>query len=418
MNSLPQEFASCDEYYANLQREMSDPDARLVQRQALAGMIWSKQRYAYNVQRWLDGDDRFPEPPASRLTGRNQDWTHVNGDAIFSMPDKWEYPWFAAWDLAFHTVTFALIDPEFAKQQLIQLGHVWYLHPNGQLPAYEWNFADANPPVHAWASYRVFQIDRKQKRAKDPDYPGDLVFLERIFQKLVMNFTWWVNQKDSHGRNLFQGGFLGLDNIGAFNRDEPLPDGGYLSQSDGTSWMAMYSLNLMRIAIELAQHDHVYEDMATKFFEHFLYIAKAMTDMGGKGVGLWNEEDSFYYDVLNLPDGQTFPLKVRSMVGLMPLVRRRDSRARVSRQHAGFQTAHGVVPAISARHGKPGFALERSRSWRAPLAFAPARTSHEGPVEADARPRGVSFRLRRALALAISRRPSLPTASSINWDRC
>ena len=316
---LSARIGECDKYYENFQCGIDDPDVRLVQRQALAGMIWSKQRYAYNVQRWLDGDDRYPEPPASRLTGRNQDWTHLNGDAIFSMPDKWEYPWFAAWDLAFHTVTFALIDPEFAKEQLIQLGHVWYMHPNGQLPAYEWNFSDANPPVHAWAAYRVFQIDRKKKRAKDPKYPGDIAFLERIFQKLLLNFTWWVNQKDSHGRNLFQGGFLGLDNIGAFNRDEPLPEGGYLSQSDGTSWMAMYCLNLMRIAIELAQNDHVYEDMATKFFEHFLYIAKAMTDMGGKGVGLWNEEDSFYYDVLNLPNGATFPLKVRSMVGLMPL---------------------------------------------------------------------------------------------------
>jgi hypothetical protein len=213
----------------------------------------------------------------------------------------------------------ALIDAEFAKEQLVRLGHVWYLHPNGQLPAYEWNFSDTNPPVHAWAAWRVFQIDRKQRRIQNPDDPGDLLFLQRVFQKLLINFTWWVNKKDAHGRNLFQGGFLGLDNIGCFNRDEPLPDGGYLSQSDGTSWMAMYALNLLRIALELAQHDHAYEDMATKFFEHFLYIARAMTDMGGKGVGLWDEEDCFYYDVLNLPDGETIPLKVRSMVGLMPL---------------------------------------------------------------------------------------------------
>jgi len=209
---------------------------------------------AYNVHQWIDGDDRCPRPPQSRDSGRNHDWTHFDGDAIFSMPDKWEYPWFAAWDLGFHAVTFALIDPEFAKKQLIQLGHVWYMHPNGQLPAYEWNFSDTNPPVHAWAAYRVFQIDRKQKRLQDPAYPGDLTFLERIFQKLLLNFTWWVNKKDAQGRNLFQGGFLGLDNIGAFNRDEPLPDGGYLNQSDGTSWMAMYCLNLMRIAVELAQH--------------------------------------------------------------------------------------------------------------------------------------------------------------------
>jgi hypothetical protein len=309
----------CDEFYDKVHRGLSDVDARLVQRQAFAGMIWNKQRYGYNVQRWLDGDDNFPPPPPQRLAGRNHDWVHLDSDVIFSMPDKWEYPWFAAWDLAFHTVTFALIDPEFAKRQLIQLGQVWYLHPNGQMPAYEWNFSDANPPVHAWASWRVFQIDRKRKRLEHPDHPGDILFLERIFQKLLLNFTWWVNQKDSHGRNLFQGGFLGLDNIGAFDRDEPLPDGGYLSQSDGTSWMAMYCLNLMRIAIELAQYNHAYEDMATKFFEHFLYIARAMTDIGGKGVGLWNEADGFYYDVLNLPDGETVPLKVRSMVGLIPL---------------------------------------------------------------------------------------------------
>jgi hypothetical protein len=235
------------------------------------------------------------------------------------MPDKWEYPWFASWDLAFHAVTFSLIDSEFAKQQLIELVYVWYLHPNGQLPAYEWNFGDANPPVHGWAAWRVFEIDRQSRRKQNPADPGDLDFLERIFQKLLLNFTWWVNQKDVHGRDLFEGGFLGLDNIGVFNRDVALPTGGYLSQSDGTSWMAMYTLNLMRIALELAQHNGAYQDMATKFFEHFLYIASAMTDMGGHGVGLWDETDSFYYDVLNLPDGKTVPMRVRSMVGLIPL---------------------------------------------------------------------------------------------------
>jgi hypothetical protein len=308
-----------DQFYSQLQKEQTDADACLVQRQALAGMIWSKQRYTYNVRLWLRGDETYPPPAAARQAGRNCDWMHLDGSAVFSMPDKWEYPWFAAWDLAFHTVTFALIDPEFAKQQLIQLGEVWSLHPNGQLPAYEWNFGDTNPPVHAWATWRVFQIDRKRRLIQNPDDPGDLLFLERVFQKLLLNFTWWVNKKDAHGRNLFQGGFLGLDNIGCFNRDEPLPNGGYLSQSDGTSWMAMYSLNLMRIALEIAQHDHAYEDMATKFFEHFLYIAQAMTDMGGKGIGLWDEQDSFYYDVLNLPDGETAPLRIRSMVGLMPL---------------------------------------------------------------------------------------------------
>jgi hypothetical protein len=309
----------CDNFYAGIQAALEHEDARLVQRQAFAGMIWNKQYYKYDVRLWLAGDSGSPPPPAERQRGRNAEWTHLNSGAIISMPDKWEYPWFASWDLAFHAVTFALFDPEFAKQQLIQLLHVWYLHPNGQLPAYEWNFADCNPPVHAWAAWRVFELDRKYRRKQNPDDPGDLVFLERIFQKLLLNFTWWVNQKDLHGRDLFQGGFLGLDNIGVFNRDQTLPNGAYLSQSDGTSWMAMYTLAMMRIALELAQHNSAYDDMATKFFEHFLYIAEAMTDMGGRGVGLWHEEDSFYYDVLNLSDGKTVPLRVRSMVGLIPL---------------------------------------------------------------------------------------------------
>ncbi len=310
--------SECDNFYAGIQAGM-EQDERLVQRQAFAGMIWNKQYYNYDVRRWLAGDSSAPPPPAERHFGRNSSWQHVNCGAVFSMPDKWEYPWFASWDLAFHAVTFSLIDPEFAKQQLIELLYVWYLHPNGELPAYEWNFSDANPPVHGWAAWRVFELDRKYRRKQNPDDPGDLVFLEQVFQKLLLNFTWWVNQKDLHGRDLFQGGFLGLDNIGVFNRDATLPNGAFLSQSDGTSWMAMYTLAMMRIAIELAQHNQVYDDMATKFFEHFLYIAGAMTDMGGRGVGLWNEEDSFYYDVLNLPNGQTVPLRVRSMVGLIPL---------------------------------------------------------------------------------------------------
>jgi hypothetical protein len=309
----------CDDFYANLQASLDNEDARLVQRQAFAGMIWNKQYYEYDVRRWMSGDSSTAPPPAERWYGRNSDWQHVDGGTIFSMPDKWEYPWFASWDLGFHAVTFSLIDPEFAKHQLIELLHVWWLHPNGQLPAYEWNFSDANPPVHAWATWRVFEIDRKRKRRQNPDEVGDLVFLERAFQKLLLNFTWWVNQKDLHGRDLFQGGFLGLDNIGVFNRDQVLPDGAYLSQSDGTSWMAMFTLNLMRIALELSQHNPAYDDMATKFFEHFLYIAKAMTDMGGHGVGLWDEEDGFYYDVLNKSSGQTITMRVRSIVGLIPL---------------------------------------------------------------------------------------------------
>jgi hypothetical protein len=305
-----------DEFYANLQSDLKDEDARRVQRQAFAGMIWSKQFYYYDVPAWLKGDANQPKPPDSRRHGRNSDWTHLNNADIISMPDKWEYPWYAAWDLAFHCIPLALIDSEFAKNQLVLLTREWYMHPNGQLPAYEWNFGDVNPPVHAWATWRVFQIDRKHHGGC-----GDLEFLERIFHKLMLNFTWWVNRKDAQGRNIFQGGFLGLDNIGVFDRSAPLPTGGFINQADGTSWMAMYCLNLMRIALELAIHNRVYEDIATKFFEHFLHIAEAMTKIGGDGtgLGLWDDEDGFYYDELILPDGAMHKLKVRSMVGLIPL---------------------------------------------------------------------------------------------------
>src|SRR5438034_4864929 len=284
-------------------------------------MIWWKQFFYYDIGEWIKGDPgQFP-PPSERKHGRNHEWQHLNNADIISMPDKWEYPWYAAWDTAFHCIPLALIDAEFAKEQLVLLTREWYMHPNGQLPAYEWNFGDVNPPVHAWATWRVFQIDRKQRAISNPGDSGDLAFLERVFHKLMLNFTWWVNRKDSQGRNLFQGGFLGLDNIGVFDRSKPLPTGGFINQADGTSWMAMYSLNLMRIALELALHNPVYEDIATKFFEHFLYIAEAMTNIGGveRGIGLWDEEDEFYYDELNLPDGKLTKLKVRSMVGLIPL---------------------------------------------------------------------------------------------------
>ncbi len=303
-----------DEFYAQVQRDITEADARQVQRQAFAGMIWSKQYFYYDVREWLQGDPAQPAPPAQRRHGRNTAWEHLNNADIISMPDTWEYPWYAAWDLAFHCIPFALIDPEFAKHQLVLLTREWYMHPNGQLPAYEWAFGDVNPPVHAWAAWRVFQIDRKRRGDA-----GDLAFLERVFHKLMLNFTWWVNRKDAQGRNVFQGGFLGLDNIGVFDRSAPLPTGGYIDQADGTAWMAMYSLNLMRIALELARHNRVYEDIATKFFEHFLHIAEAMTSLGGDGVGLWDEADAFYYDVLNTPDGREVPLRVRSMVGLIPL---------------------------------------------------------------------------------------------------
>jgi hypothetical protein len=306
--------AEADEFYREVQRGIDDPDARLVQRQAFAGMIWSKQFFHYDVPQWLAGDPGQPPPPASRRRGRNHEWEHLNNAEILSMPDAWEYPWFAAWDLAFHCIPLALIDPEFAKQQLVLLTREWYMHPNGQLPAYEWAFGDVNPPVHAWAAWRVFQLDRKQTGRED------LAFLERVFHKLMLNFTWWVNRKDAQGRNVFQGGFLGLDNIGVFDRSAPLPTGGFINQADGTAWMAMYSLNLMRIALELAMHNRVYEDIATKFFEHFLHIAEAMTRIGGsEGIGLWDPEDEFYYDVLNTSDNRLIPLKVRSMVGLIPL---------------------------------------------------------------------------------------------------
>src|SRR5437667_343852 len=305
-----------DEFYAHLQRDIPNSDARLVQRQAFAGMIWSKQYFYFDVAEWIKGDPSQPPPPANRRYGRNREWEHLNNADIISMPDKWEYAWYAALDLAFHCIPLADLDAEFAKEQLVLLTREWYMHPNGQIPAYEWAFGDVNPPVHAWATWRVFQIDRKQRGGQ-----GDLAFLERVFHKLMLNFTWWVNRKDAEGRNVFQGGFLGLDNIGVFDRSSQLPTGGHIDQSDGTSWMAMYALNLMRIALELAQHNRVYEDIATKFFEHFLHIAEAMSHVGGEdgGIGLWDEQDKFFYDVLHLPDGSTRPLKVRSMVGLIPL---------------------------------------------------------------------------------------------------
>jgi hypothetical protein len=311
---LAQRHREADEYYADLQHGMNSADERVVQRQAFAGLIWSKQFYYFDVPRWLKGDPGQVKPPDARLHGRNIDWRNLNNCDIVSMPDKWEYPWYASWDLAFHCIPFALIDAEFAKHQLVLLTREWYMHPNGQIPAYEWAFSDVNPPVHAWATWRVYQMDRKQNGGQ-----GDLEFLERVFHKLMLNFTWWVNRKDNLGRNIFQGGFLGLDNIGVFDRSAQLPTGGYINQSDGTSWMAMYALNLMRISLELAEHNHVYEDIASKFFEHFLNIAEAMSSMVSDDVGLWDEEDQFFYDVLCLPNNQRVRMKIRSMVGLIPL---------------------------------------------------------------------------------------------------
>jgi hypothetical protein len=315
-----------DEFYASVQQDVKDADLCSIQRQALAGMIWSKQFYHFNVRKWLNGDPGQPVPPPERKHARNSEWAHLNNADIISMPDKWEYPWYAAWDLAFHCIPLALVDTEFAKRQLDLLTREWYMHPNGQLPAYEWAFGDVNPPVHAWATWRVYQLDRKCRRETDEDCTGDLQFLERVFHKLLLNFTWWVNRKDAQGRNIFQGGFLGLDNIGVFDRSSALPTGGFINQADGTSWMAMYCLNLLRISLELAQYNKVYEDIATKFLEHFLSIAAAINgvadghgEMPEEGLALWDETDEFYYDELCLPDGEKIPLKVRSMVGLVPL---------------------------------------------------------------------------------------------------
>ncbi len=311
--SLDLRRREADAFYAELQHGIDGADTRRIQRQALAGMIWSKQFYCYNVEQWLEGDPAQPPPPESRRQRRNSDWLHLSNADIISMPDKWEYPWYAAWDLAFHCIPLALVDPEFAKDQLVAITREWYMHPSGALPAYEWNFSEANPPVHAWAAWRVYQIDRRTSGKPDR------AFLERVFHKLLLNFTWWVNRKDQDNRNVFQGGFLGLENIGVIDRRVGLAGGGHLGQADGTAWMAMYCLNLLRIALELALENPVYEDIATKFFEHVLYIARAMNHVGNNGIGLWDEEDEFYYDVLHLPDGRMQQLKVRSLVGLTPL---------------------------------------------------------------------------------------------------
>jgi hypothetical protein len=302
-----------DEFYKRIIPEKAGLDAGNIMRQAFAGLLWSKQFYHFIVKEWLDGDSGNPPPSEQRRSGRNHEWKHLYNSDVISMPDTWEYPWYAGWDLAFHTVSLALIDLEFAKEQLILILREWYMHPNGQLPAYEWNFSDVNPPVHAWAALAIYKIEKKKTGQ------GDTQFLERVFQKLIVNFTWWVNRKDSGDDNVFEGGFLGLDNISVFDRSKPLPNGGYLEQSDGTSWMAVYSLDMLAIAMELAGKDPVYEDMASKFFEHFVYISNAMNQIGPENISLWDEDDGFYYDVLSLPDAQDFSLKVRSMVGLVPL---------------------------------------------------------------------------------------------------
>jgi hypothetical protein len=352
--SLQLRRAEADAFYAAVQPAGLTEDEQRVHRQALAGMLWSKQFYHYIVAQWLDGDPGQPPPPAARRNGRNNDWRHVYNARVMSMPDKWEYPWYAAWDLAFHCVPLALVDAGFAKGQLELLMREWYQHPNGQVPAYEWAFGDVNPPVYAWAAWRVYKIEKRTRGR------GDRAFLERAFHKLLINFTWWVNRKDALGNNVFQGGFLGLDNIGVFDRSAALPTGGHLSQSDGTSWMGMFSLNMMTIAVELARDNPVYEDIASKFFEHFLSIAEAMNNLGGKGIPLWDDADEFFYDVLHLPDGENVRLKVRSLVGLVPLLA-------VETLEPAVLTA---LPGFGSRlewylHHKPELARLVSR-WREP----------------------------------------------------
>jgi hypothetical protein len=296
--------AEADEFYSALTPTGATADEAQVMRQAFGGMLWSKQFFNYDVEEWIEGDPALPPPPARRRTGRNSGWRHLNNADVISMPDTWEYPWYAAWDLAFHCVALAHVDPTFAQAQLLLLCREWYMHPNGQLPAYEWNFEDVNPPVQAWAALRVFEIGGSR----------DYEFLERMFHKLLLNFTWWVNRKDAAGNNVFEGGFLGLDNIGPIDRSAGLPAGGRLEQSDASAWMAMFCLNMLEIALVLAEHDGSYEDMGTKFLEHFAYIAASIHERG-----LWDEQDGFYYDVLHAAGGNRVPLRVRSMVGLLPL---------------------------------------------------------------------------------------------------
>jgi hypothetical protein len=308
-----QRISEADEFYESIIPENLTTDEKNIMRQSLAGMLWSKQFYQYIIKEWLEGDPEFGAPPKERWNGRNHDWMHLYNDDVVSMPDKWEYPWYAAWDLAFHTISLALVDSEFAKRQLILLLREWYMHPNGQIPAYEWAFGDVNPPVHAWAALRVYRIEAKRTGTADRS------FLERIFHKLLLNFTWWVNRKDAEGNNVFEGGFLGLDNIGVFDRSAKLPSGVVLEQSDGTSWMAMFCLNMLAISLELAKADKVYEDVASKFFEHFVYISDAMNNVGTEKTELWNERDGFYYDVLHLENQRNVPIRLRSMVGLIPL---------------------------------------------------------------------------------------------------
>ncbi len=331
-----------DAFYETIHGRLDDAEMRMIQRQSLAGMLWSKQYYGLDIRRWLAGDETQPAPPENRKHGRNSRWSHLSNNDVISMPDKWEYPWYAAWDLAFHTLPLAIVDPDFAKDQMTLMLKAVYLHPSGQLPAYEWNFSDVNPPVHAWAT--LFLHRTSQGLGAEPD----LEFIKVAFNKLMLNFTWWANRKDRFGKNVFEGGFLGLDNIGVFDRSSPLPTGGYLEQADGTAWMALFSQNMMELAVELTAHDPTYEDMVLKFAEQFYYISAALNRSGQEGM--WDEEDGFYYDVLRLPDGSATRLKVRSLVGLLPLcattVTEPWQREQVPRALAGLRERLRRIPEL------------------------------------------------------------------------
>ena len=389
-----------DEFYAAITPKSLDADAANVMRQALAGMLWSKQFYLYDVDKWLEERGSDPFKATHKAAPRNEHWHHMfNGDVI-SMPDKWEYPWYAAWDLAFHVLALTLVDPDFGKQQLRLMLRERYMHPNGQIPAYEWNFGDVNPPVHAWSTIFTYRLEKAQRGE------GDREWLKSCFQKLLLNFTWWVNRKDRSGRNVFEGGFLGLDNIGVFDRSAPLPTGGYLEQADGTAWMALFCQNMLEIAVELAPTDPDYEDMALKFSEHFLWIASAMGHLGQE-TGMWDEEDGFYYDVLRLPDGRSERLKVRSMVGLLPLcattIFEGDLQARSPEIAGRFESFLAARPELAAAIHDPlklGVARPAAR-------FHPERDPAAAGAGEDARRARVLEPLRHPLALALPCRPPL-----------
>ena len=362
-------IADADEFYASITPAATTPDEAMVMRQALAGMLWGKQLYSFDLDRWLDEHHVHPlrHPDASNV--RNRDWFHMINEDVISMPDTWEYPWYASWDLAFHTVALAMVDVDDAKGQLELMLRELYLHPSGQLPAYEWNFSDVNPPVHAWATLAVYETELEQRGA------GDVAWLKGAFQKLLVNFTWWINRKDPTGRNVFEGGFLGLDNIGVFDRSAPLPTGGHLEQSDGTAWMAFYSQCMLGIALELSAHDPLYEDMVLKFAEHFLFIAAAMDRIGDNEDELWDEEDGFFYDVLRLPDGSAARLKVRSMVGLLPLC------ATTILPLEGVQLGDDLLARLRRRHRVDAGA---ARHHPRPQPAGGQRAAHVGRAERDA----------------------------------